>query len=205
MCDWPSACPRSEGNPPKAEAHTSPGLHLGGLKGDRERERKSIRLSQSAPKLFFSSWLLLQRDGWSSRPRRSQCKIYISGMLESFPPEVRRRSLQLWVLRLESDRNAQPVQLGHTFIPPVWKARCFSIWYAWTFLAPWFKKKNLPMHMPRETLEVFNRPNNFIVFYCFYFYSEGAKGSMSAVADQTCLNKAASLDKFWILLLSCIL
>lgn len=57
MCDSPSACPRSEGNPPKVEAHTSPGLHLGGLEEERgrERERNSIRLSQSAPKFF--NWL----------------------------------------------------------------------------------------------------------------------------------------------------
>lgn len=54
VCDWPSACPRSEGNPPKVEAHTSPGLHLGGLKGDREREEinKVKSVSSKTPLLL---------------------------------------------------------------------------------------------------------------------------------------------------------
>ena len=53
VCNSPWACPRSEGNLPEPAARTSPGLHLGGLDKDRgERERKSIRLSQSAAKFF---------------------------------------------------------------------------------------------------------------------------------------------------------
>ncbi len=52
MSGSPWACPHSEGNHPETAAHTSPGLHLGGLDGERERERKSMRSSQSAPEYF---------------------------------------------------------------------------------------------------------------------------------------------------------
>lgn len=49
-CESPSACPRSEGNPPRVEARTSPGLRLEGLEEEsgRRKKKKSIRLSQSA-------------------------------------------------------------------------------------------------------------------------------------------------------------
>lgn len=37
----PSSCPHSEGNPPTMGVHTSPGLHLVGLKRQRRAENQS--------------------------------------------------------------------------------------------------------------------------------------------------------------------
>ena len=55
MCDSPWACPHSEGNHPKAAAHTSPGLHLGGLEKETERDGKKIdKVTLVSSKKYFT-------------------------------------------------------------------------------------------------------------------------------------------------------